>query len=133
MVQNKPESNEVDGDSIATTREEAFYWKKNLRRVKEPSNFSRTQNFGSSLPLSPLSRLIPLAHPAHVREGGCFGDEGSRDSLGRCSRQNTRSELLGRSTESIAISKCDTYEVDISSQTIYATSVLPFKRVVTSG
>jgi len=90
MVQNKPESNEVDGDSIATTWEEAFYWKKNLRRVKEPSNFSRTQNFGSSLPLSPLfplllpwSRLlIPLTYArvvvlamrvAGIRSGGALG------------------------------------------------------------
>lgn len=56
---------------------------KRARCAKGPSNFSRTQNFGSSL-LEPAFRLIPLAHPAHVREGGCFGDEGSRDSLSRC-------------------------------------------------
>jgi len=30
-----------------------------------------------------LTRLLPLAHPAHVREGGCFDDEGSWDSLSR--------------------------------------------------
>lgn len=45
-----------------------------------PSNFFTNSKLGI---LTPDSVPIPLTHPAHVRKGGCFGDEGSRDSLPR--------------------------------------------------
>lgn len=54
-----------------------------LRCKKSPKCEGTTNFFTNSKLrdiLAPDPAPIPLVHPAHVREGGCFGDEGSRDS-----------------------------------------------------
>lgn len=106
-------------------------WHGILPLVKEPERrsvkgherrtFSPTRNLGFSLPIPPRSRLlIPLTYARVVvlamRVAG-IRSRALRAALGKIRDPNYWDET-------IAISKCDTYEVDISSRPIYATSVL---------